>query len=257
LRIDVFRIDSLRFDQVPDGRRQVNSRRIKPSKDIQEQIDSFSRGQFGGIDDDRVIIEATKTARSVFDLFPAYFDTESNQCVKKDILNISFEHMTRQLRKFESVTASTAATAAFATSATAATATAATVEIAARRLWTSLINSNGSTVELGSVQPVDGCKRLIIIRHFHETKAFGPASVAIRNYLCRIYFAVALEGSFQLVIGHVVANIAYIDVHFLSRLLMPWISITVMDCPGCCDMAGYYHFFKIMAPFCKKSFLKI
>lgn len=212
---------------------------------MDEKIDSLFPWQTRGINDDRIVIESTKPARPVFNLFLAYFNTESSQCFIKDFLNITLVQMITLRNKDEKSVSVTTAAAAATAPATAAITT-----------WWSrarLIHGNRTTTKVSPIESVNGCYCLIIVKHLHETKTFRTAGIAIGNNPCRFDLPKSLKSDFKFIFGLFVAKIAYIDVHILSRLLTPWISFTQKSCPGSCVMIGSYHISMETAHFLKNS----
>src|SRR5205823_1676207 len=114
---------------------------------------------------------------------------------------------------------STASTAATTTVAAATTAAAATAALFA---GTGFIDGEGPAIVLLSVEGLDGSLGFVVVRHFDEAKALGPAGVAIVDDLGRGDLAVLAEQLLEFRAIDLVAQVP--DIQFLTHwnLLKKW-----------------------------------
>jgi hypothetical protein len=99
---------------------------------------------------------------------------------------------------------SAAATVATTSAATASTTTAVTTTSAttpAAATWgalASFIDRNGTTIDLGSVERLDGLLAGVFTFHLHKSKTARAAGITIGNYFRRSHGAVSTKQRFQL-----------------------------------------------------------
>ncbi len=111
--------------------------------------------------------------------------------------------------------ASTAATGTVRPTCTAATARAAplataTTAACARLLGTCFIDGQGTTFNTLSVERSNRCLRFLIGAHFDKTETFGALRFTIGDHLCRSNRAVRGKHLLQIILFHVVAQVAYV-----------------------------------------------
>ena len=112
--------------------------------------------------------------------------------------------------------ASTAATGTVRPTCTAATARAApltpatTAATCARLLGTCFIDGQGTTFNTLSVERSNCCLRFLIGAHFDKAETFGALRFTIGDHLCRSNRAVRGKHLLQIILFHVVAQVAYV-----------------------------------------------
>ena len=120
---------------------------------------------------------------------------------------------------FTTTTAAAAVTAATTTTVAAATtATAITTTAAAGRTGlhgTCFIHDQAATTQWLTIHARDGCLRLSVTAHFHKTKAFGAAGVALHHDLGAGNGAKLTKRLFQVAIAHGIRQVA--DVQFVAH----------------------------------------
>lgn len=75
-----------------------------------------------------------------------------------------------------------------------------------------LVDGQSTTVIFLAVHAIDGCLRLGIIGHFHETKALGAAGVAVGDDPGRVNLAELREKFIEFCVGDCVAQVANIQI---------------------------------------------
>jgi hypothetical protein len=101
-------------------------------------------------------------------------------------------------------------TCAAATARAAPLATATTAATCARLLGTCFIDGQGTTFNTLSVERSNCCLRFLIGAHFDKTETFGALRFTIGDHLCRSNRAVRGKHLLQIILFHVVAQVAYV-----------------------------------------------
>ena len=96
------------------------------------------------------------------------------------------------------------------TPATARAAPLTTAATCARLLGTCFIDGQGTTFNTLSVERSNCCLRFLIGAHFDKTETFGALRFTIGDHLCRSNRAVRGKHLLQIILFHVVAQVAYV-----------------------------------------------
>ena len=111
-----------------------------------------------------------------------------------------------------------AATTAAASSTASTTTTAAATRSAPPTLWARpcLVHVQPTALQLSAVQICDGRFRLLMTVHFHEAKALGLARELVLDDHRRLHLSVSRKGVTQLVFGHLIGQVPYVNLHLFS-----------------------------------------
>jgi len=75
------------------------------------------------------------------------------------------------------------------------------------------IDREGTAFELLALEPGNGSLRRVAVGHFHESKAFGAASIAISNDTDLVHNSIRLKELTKVMVGSGERQIANINIH--------------------------------------------
>src|SRR5438093_12154872 len=75
------------------------------------------------------------------------------------------------------------------------------------------VDREGTALQFFALEPSNGGLRRAVVGHFHEAKAFGPASRAINNDTDLVHGPILLKERAKVMISGAKRKVAYIDIH--------------------------------------------